>query len=224
MLLAALPILVELFTSEGCSSCPPADAVLARLHEKQPLPGVQLLVLSEHVDYWNDLGWRDPWSDALFSDRQRRYGGRTYTPQAVVAGRVDVLGSDEQGILRAAQGAAQEPHGVVQLSQVAQVVQLGKSLAKVVVTRLPPHAPAQVLIAAVEDGLVSKVTRGENEGRTLAHTAVVRALKGVGSIAAGAQEWSGEVPIDPSWKNLRLIVFVQERDSRKLLAAAAAAQ
>ena len=106
MLLAALPILVELFTSEGCSSCPPADAVLARLHEKQPAPGVQLIVLSEHVDYWNNLGWRDPFSDALFTDRQSRYGSRVYTPQAVVDGRTDVLGSDEEGIVRAATAAA----------------------------------------------------------------------------------------------------------------------
>ena len=224
MILAALPILVELFTSEGCSSCPPADAVLARLHQKQPVPGVQLLVLSEHVDYWNNLGWKDPFSDALFTERQSQYGSRIYTPQVVVDGRIDVLGSDEEGIIRAAKGAAQESHGTVQLWQVAQVVQLGKSLAKVVVTRLPPHAPAEVFLAAVEDGLVNKVAKGENEGRTLAHTAVVRVLKGVGSIAKGAPEWNGEVPLDPGWKTLRLIVFVQERDSRKLLAAGTAAQ
>jgi hypothetical protein len=217
MLLAALPILVELFTSEGCSSCPPADAVLARLHQKQPVPGVQLLVLSEHVDYWNNLGWRDPFSDALFSERQSRYGSRIYTPQVVVDGRTDVLGSDEEGIARAARAAAAEPHGTIRSVRSVQNVQIA-------VSGLPPHAPAQVMLAVLEDGLVSKVTKGENEGRTLAHTAVVRSLKGVGSIAAGAAEWSGEIPLDPAWKNLRLIVFVQERDSRKLLAAAAAAQ
>ncbi len=116
MLLAALPILIELFTSEGCSSCPPADAALARMQEKQPAPGVQLIVLSEHVDYWNDLGWRDPFSDRLFSERQSRYGGRTYTPQAMVDGRVDVLGSDEDGIVRAAVAAAGDPHGRVDLT------------------------------------------------------------------------------------------------------------
>src|SRR4051812_11715220 len=115
MLIAALPILIELFTSEGCSSCPPADATLARLHEKQPVPGVQLLVLSEHVDYWNNLGWRDPFSDEKFTDRQWQYApvlahGRVYTPQAVVDGRLDILGSDERGIVEAAKAAASETH------------------------------------------------------------------------------------------------------------------
>src|SRR5262249_28607809 len=117
MLIAALPILVELFTSEGCSSCPPADAVLARLHKSQPVPGVQLLVLSEHLDYWNNPGWRAPSSASLFTDRQSRYGSRIYTPQAVVDGRIDVLGSDEDGIRRAAKAAADDPHGSVQISR-----------------------------------------------------------------------------------------------------------
>lgn len=209
----AAAILVELFTSEGCSSCPPADAALARLHEMQPVPGVQLVVLSEHVDYWDDLGWRDPFSDHLFTLRQSRYGDRIYTPQAVVDGRLDVLGSDREGIERAAKGAAADPHGEVNLKQNAQNVQI-------VVTGLPPHGPAQVLLAVVEDGLLSKVLRGENEGRTLPHTAVVRAMKGVGTIAASATAWSGdvEVPHDPAWKRTRLVVFAQDRESLRVLA------
>src|SRR5438270_13932372 len=117
MLLAALPILVELFTSEGCSSCPPADAVLARLHKEQPVKGVTLLMLSEHVDYWNYLGWRDPYSDALFSERQQRYGGRVYTPQAMVDGRIDVLGSDEEGIAPPARAPAPAPPRTLKISR-----------------------------------------------------------------------------------------------------------
>ena len=252
MLLAALPILIELFTSEGCSSCPPADAVLARLSEKQPAPGVQLVVLSEHVDYWNSLGWRDPFSDGQFTDRQSRYApvvarSRVYTPQAVVDGRLDVLGSDEDGIVRAAEAAASEQHGEVLLRAcVPGARNPGSTPAAaekkinffstggpetptpdcvrrvhIAATQLPPHGPAQVLLAVVEDGLVSKVLRGENEGRTLPHTAVVRSLKGVGSIAASAAAWEAEVevPADPSWKKTRVVVFVQDRETLRVLAA-----
>ena len=258
MLLAALPILIELFTSEGCSSCPPADAVLARLAERQPAPGVQLLVLSEHVDYWNSLGWRDPFSDEQFTDRQSRYApvvahSRVYTPQAVVDGRLDVLGSDEDGIVRAAAAAASEPHGEVRLTACgpsghgpgstpppppAKMPSEKKinffsrggagtptpdcaHRVHIAAASLPPHGPAQVLLVVVEDGLVSKVLRGENEGRTLPHTAVVRSLKGVGSIARSAAAWEAdvEVPSDPSWKRTRLVVFVQDRETQRVLAA-----
>ena len=97
----------------------------------------------------------------------------------------------------------------------------GVHLVHIGVAGLPPHGPAQVLLAVVEDGLTSKVLHGENEGRTLPHTAVVRALKGVGSIAKSAVAWDGEieVPTDPSWKRTRLIVFVQDRESMRVLAA-----
>jgi hypothetical protein len=214
MTLAAAAILVELFTSEGCSSCPPADAVLARLHESQPVPGVQFVVLSEHVDYWDDLGWRDPFSDHLFTLRQSQYGDRNYTPQAMVDGRIDVLGSDQPGIERAAKAAAADPHGEIAITPNARALHIA-------VTGLPAHGPAQVLLAVVEDGLVSKVLRGENTGRTLPHTAVVRALKGVGTIAASATSWSGdvEVPRDPAWIKTRLVVFAQDRESLRVLAA-----
>ncbi len=255
MLMAALPILIELFTSEGCSSCPPADAVLARLAEKQPAPGVQLLVLSEHVDYWNSLGWRDPFSDGQFTDRQSRYASavardRVYTPQAVVDGRLDVLGSDQDGIVRAAAAAATEPHGEVRLTGCVPAAP-GPTPAPsanmptekkinffsaggtgtpapdcghrvhIAAASLPPHGPAQVLLAVVEDGLVSKVLRGENEGRTLPHTAVVRLLKGVGSIAGSAAAWEADVdvPADPAWKRTRLVVFIQDRETLRVLAA-----
>ena len=169
------------------------------------------------MDYWNNLGWRDPFSDALFTDRQSRYGSRIYTPQAVVDGRIDVLGSDEEGIIRAAKAATADPHGVLRIGRSVQNVQK----VHIAASGLPPHGPAQVFLAVVEDGLVSKVLHGENEGRTLPHTAVVRALKGVGSVAAGATTWEGdvEVPSDPAWKRTRIAVFVQDRESLRVLAA-----
>jgi len=210
----AAAVLVELFTSEGCSSCPPADAVLARLHREQPVPGVQLIVLSEHVDYWNSLGWKDPFSAALFSDRQGQYSGHIYTPQAVVDGRADVLGSDERAIVRAVAAAGREPHGTLRLTATPSGV-------RIAVTGLSGHSDAEVMVAVVEDGLVSRVERGENAGRTLAHTAVVRALQRGGTIPAAADRWTNEVPVslDGSWRRPRVVCFRPGRalpaDSRR---------
>ena len=210
----AAAVLVELFTSEGCSSCPPADAVLARLHREQPVPGVQLIVLSEHVDYWNSLGWKDPFSAALFSDRQGQYSGHIYTPQAVVDGRADVLGSDERAIVRAVAAAGREPHGTLRLTATPSGV-------RIAVTGLSGHSDAEVMVAVVEDGLVSRVERGENAGRTLAHTAVVRALQRGGTIPAAADRWTNEVPVslDGSWRRPRVVAFVQDARSRRILVA-----
>ena len=212
----AAAVLVELFTSEGCSSCPPADAVLARLHRQQPVPGVQLLVLSEHVDYWNNLGWKDPYSDALFSDRQGDYSSRIYTPQAVVDGKTEVLGSNESAIVSAAKAAAQAPHGTLSVTP-------SPGGARISVAGLPGHSDARVMLAVVEDDLVSRVERGENAGRTLSHTAVARVLREVGRIPATAAQWSAEVPVptDLSWKQTRVIAFVQDSATRRVLAAGA---
>lgn len=209
--MAAATVLIELFTSEGCSSCPPADAVLAQLQQSQPVPGVKLLMLAEHVDYWDDLGWKDPYSEHIFTERQSRYGDRMYTPQAVVDGRIDVLGSDKGGIEKAAAAAAAEPHGGVTCTPA------GEKKIFFSVSGLPPHGPAQVLLATVEDGLTSKVLKGENRGRTLPHTAVVRSLKGIGSIAASEKTWTGEADSPPGKQ--RLVLIVQDRESLRVLAA-----
>ena len=114
------PILVELFTSEGCSDCPPADALLEKLTASQPISGVEIIGLGQHVDYWDRLGWKDRFSSAALTSRQQLYGARfnidtIYTPQMVVDGRVAFVGSDTNAARRAIERALTSPHGVVRI-------------------------------------------------------------------------------------------------------------
>jgi hypothetical protein len=211
-----VPVLVELFTSEGCSSCPPADAVLARLVREQPVKGVEILALSEHVDYWDSLGWRDPYSSPVFTDRQQTYAPLLkrrdiYTPQVVVDGRADVLGSDEGAIRRASSAAAEQSHGKIEARRAAASVHFDATL--------PPHRGADVFVAAVDDPPPSHVERGENAGRTLSHVRVVRELKQVAHV--DQPSWSMDVQLDPRFSRLLLVAFVQERGTGRVLAAGA---
>ena len=209
-----VPVLVELFTSEGCSSCPPADAVLARLVRDQPVQGAEIVALSEHVDYWDSLGWRDPYSSAVFTERQEAYApllrrGNIYTPQAVVDGRSDVLGSDESAIRQAASAAAAKTHGNLEARRGSKSLHLDAVL--------PPHGGADLFLAAVDEPPPSHVERGENAGRTLSHVRVVRELRRVARLEQPS--WSGEVELEPRLQRLRLVVFVQERTTGRVLAA-----
>src|SRR6202030_1914750 len=120
---ARTPVLVELFTSEGCSDCPPADALLKKLDRSEPVRNAQLVVLSEHVDYWNDIGWKDPYSSHEFSVRQGDYAHRfrldgPYTPQMVVDGETQFVGSDERRAIETIEGAAKAEKVPVTLSSV----------------------------------------------------------------------------------------------------------
>src|SRR2546425_10437285 len=117
------PVLVELFTSEGCSSCPPADAYLREL-DRQPLAGLEIIVLSEHVDYWNHIGWIDPYSARYYSDRQGAYAERlrldgVYTPEMVVDGTSEFVGSDSAAAGKALAKASHSPKIAVRLSSVS---------------------------------------------------------------------------------------------------------
>lgn len=230
----ATPVVVvaELFTSEGCSSCPPADDLLAELLSTQPVPGVTIVGLSEHVDYWDRLGWRDPFSSPRFTERQTEYdgrvsgGGRIYTPQIVVDGRVEVLGSDRGAVLRAIAAAAREPRAGVTMT----VTPSGPRVQVAVSASAPPglewREPADLLVALVEDGLVTSVKRGENEGRTLRHSAVTRRLDRAGTwkTASTPLDVTTTLRLDDDWNRarLRVVALLQERQRRRIVGAAAA--
>jgi len=230
-------ILVELFTSEGCSSCPPADLLLMDLDRAAPAAGTEVIVLSEHVDYWNRLGWVDPFASARFTARQRAYAVRfgeasVYTPQMVVDGRVGFPGSDRSHALAAITEAAGQPKAKVVLSfdpdpRRAPGDPLRCSI-RVEGRRGPASAaPAEVFLAVAEGGLPSRVLRGENAGRTLDHTAVARKLLDLGPTEPGTGGFTAtvSVPMAPGWnrEHLRIVVFVQGAGCGPVLGAAALA-
>lgn len=229
------PVLVELFTSEGCSSCPPADALLIKLEKTEPIAGAEVIALSQHVDYWNRLGWVDPYSAAEFSTRQGNYSsafGRdgVYTPQMIVDGQSEFVGSNESRARQAIAAAARSPKATITLTrnEAATSAEAGSIPLEVRIERLPPVASgdtAEVLLAVTESGLRSNVSSGENSGRRLMHTAVVRQFSVIGVANAGSEAAFSASPVLKTlqeWKraNLRAVVFVQERQSRKVLGAA----
>ena len=172
-----LPVLVELFTSEGCSSCPPADALLARLDSTQFVQGAQAIVLSEHVTYWDHLGWRDPYSLEAMTQRQEHYvrafGESTaYTPEIVVDGAVGFVGSDASSLKRAIANAIHTAKSELFIEQAQWV---GNKVQFIVRSAAAPGEHLTAFLA--EDSVESPVNRGENAGHILRHVAVVRALQ-----------------------------------------------
>ena len=160
-----VPVLLELFTSEGCSSCPPADRLLEKFDRDQSIAGADLVVLSEHVDYWNQLGWKDPFSSAAYSERQREYAerlhGEVYTPELVVDGAKGLVGSDEREATAAIRDALRAPKASIGVS--AQVME-GK--AKIGI-HMDQGVEGDVYLALAHDATSSQVLRGENRGRAL---------------------------------------------------------
>lgn len=222
------PILVELFTSEGCSSCPPADALLTRLLREQPVADVEIVPLSLHVDYWDHQGWKDPFGSKAFSIRQEAYskvfgGDRVYTPQLVVDGRDELNGSDEQAVRRVVGEAASRPHLPLRVEARA----LGMSVRlSIDLPAAPADAePIDVLVALTEDDLTSIVRRGENGGRTLSHVAVVRKLESLGTLEREAFVADGQLSLDRAWKagKMRAITWLQGRRTRHVYGTATAA-
>ncbi len=197
--------LVELFTSQGCSSCPPADALLARLAEE---PGV--VALSFHVDYWDYLGWRDPYASPAFSERQRRYaralGDRVYTPQVVVNGTASLVGSREPQV-RAAIDRAKTRQASVQIT-IEETARRNHSLSVRYALSNAPAAGLVVNLAVAEEGAANPVKAGENRGRRLRHVNVVRVFH---TRSAGASPaWTAELPAELKGKTVRLAIYAQD--------------
>lgn len=212
---AERPTVVELFTSEGCSSCPPADRLLAELAQR---PGI--LALSFHVDYWDRLGWKDPFSSRAATERQQDYArllghGSVYTPQIVVDGRWEGVGSDQAAVAQALDRAG---HGG---SEVPVALALNRGQVRVVLGPGGPAEPtpaATVLLIGYDRRAVSTVERGENAGQTLTHVDVVRSLAEIGRLTGGTGEITAPVPSSAE----RIAVVVQAEDGRVLGAAVAA--
>ena len=220
-------VLVELFTSQGCSSCPPADRLLGQLPGE--VDGVQVLPLAFHVDYWDDLGWRDPFSSAEWTARQNKYAralgaGRIYTPQLVVQGTADVVGSDRGKAVDLIRRAAGATGGRIQATTVAGPNSLTVSVdAALGASKAGSRADAWV--ALVENGLATRVARGENQGRGLVNHFVVRRLTRAFAVEPGSSRRGDVVlALEPGWRRDRMAVtvFLQEDRGLAVLAAAAA--
>ena len=219
------PVLVELFTSEGCSDCPPADALLEKLDTRQPVPGALSIVLSEHVTYWNHQGWSDPFSFDTIDEHQEDYV-RVFslpspaTPQFVVDGAAQVAGADAGKLAHEIMQAAAKPKLGVQIGD-AHFVSDGAIDFSVKAT---PRQKVSLVVAVAENATQSQVARGKNAGRTLHYVAVVRAFKEFGSSALDGRplHLSGAdlQPAEKDGEPMRLVVFLINRSSGQVLAVA----
>ena len=211
-------VLVELFTSEGCSSCPSADSVLARLEKEQPNTNAEIITLALHVDYWNYLGWKDEFSSALYSQRQNSYSNTfgldsNYTPQMVVDGQKEFVGSNFGKAQQAISDALKNDKANIEISNTENNL-------NVKISDLPTHEKSNMWLVIAEDNLSTNVRRGENSGRTLQHVSVVREMKVIGNVAATDANFATETAfkLQPNWnkKNLKFVVFVQGADTMKI--------
>lgn len=214
-------VVVELFTSEGCSSCPSADVLLSRLRQEKMAEGVEVVPLGLHVDYWNYLGWTDRFSSEAYSLRQQKYAesfriNGPYTPQMVVDGAWQFTGSNSsqahQAILEAAQRPQQAEIHIAPAQPDKWQIQ----------ATCAAGVPGEVMLAVTEDNLATKVRAGENGGRELRHAAVVRQLRSLGTVRDGNFNSTVSLNLPKDWKrdDLRIVVFVQNPATESIEGAA----
>jgi hypothetical protein len=215
---------VELFTSEGCSSCPPADTNLATIARRYA--GRPVFALSFHVDYWNRLGWTDPFSNAAYSARQRRYvralgTGGTYTPQMIINGSVEVVGSHAEAARRHIDEALRAAPTDISLELTVSTNQ------RQLVAQYESRGPLSrhwVCVVAMDPQAQVSVPRGENGGRILDHVNVVRAL--VTRVEDGPTRESIllRLPHEVDPNAVRVVGYLQDPDSLRILAARGASR
>jgi len=223
------PVLVELFTSEGCSSCPPADALVERMDSLQPVPGVQLIVLSEHVDYWNHDGWKDPYSSASLTERQSSYvhalGLKTaYTPQILVDGDMELRTNDAQQVSEALQKAGTSPKVPIRIISAAVDANPTAVRGHIEADGRSMKHNADIYAVIALDHAESQVPSGENRGRHLTHVAVVLEIAKVGKLEKGKPfshdfQMKYKLPQTNSTP-IRVVAVIQEPGSGKVLGAA----
>jgi hypothetical protein len=206
------PVVVELFTSQGCSSCPPADELLRRISRDPQLRG-RVIPLAFHVDYWNHLGWRDPFSSPEWSQRQVDYVRAmklksAYTPQVVINGARQMVGSSTFEVYRAIEEESRRaPAGTVSVTPSAGSASIRAQSSK---------PDVDLIVVTFENGAQTKVIRGENTGKTLANDAIVRSLKRIATLD-GRKAVEKRVDVRPKHG---VAAFLQERATRRIVAAA----
>ena len=228
-------VVLELFTSEGCSSCPPVEAFLKNLDDLGRVDGIEMIAIEEHVDYWDHLGWKDPFSSHDWTERQEQYSHSfrhdgIYTPQLIVNGLRELVPKSANVVRETISEAAKAPGANLQLS-VTGASQKAADFS-ITLSNIPAEVhSAELWLAVTERNLASNVLRGENQGRNLAHAAVLRKLTRVkfkpsdpaNSGEVKTSEVKTSVALDPSWKreNLRFVVFLQEPKTLHIFGAAA---
>lgn len=209
------PVIVELFTSQGCSSCPPADRVLSKMTKSRDVGGRAVVPLSFHVDYWNDLGWTDPYSAPAWTERQRQYAhalgdNRVYTPEIVVGGTRGMVGSHASAVVQS----------ITEAPRPALLPATAKWTADHVEITATAPADADVLVAVWEAERAIKVTRGENTGETLTNNRIVRRLE---RVAPAGKQGVLKLPLDRAWRSVGAVAFAQRAD-KKIVASAVLAR
>jgi len=210
-------VLVELFTSEGCSDCPPADQLLSQVNGRRSADGQLIVGISEHVSYWNHLGWKDPFSSDLYTGRQNDYGSHfaldsVYTPQMVVNGREQFVGSNGRALEAALKTELERKQ--ISLRIDTAEIRDNSVIFTYTASGLPAKGSLQLVAVLADDIDQSSVLRGENSGRKLTHVAVARTLVPLGSLRE-VQQRSMTLPLPPSFLSNKatghhLVLFAQQ--------------